>query len=128
MGFKWRTDFARAAEIKSVRSLEMLEAGQGGVGQSILFAVGRALPNWTEDTPRVILEGGAVPPTAAEQPEQDEEVPRDDFEREIVGDPDLTRRQRLRLLRRYRERQQPEPDPPGTLQVPPGNTGMEQSG
>lgn len=62
-GHKYRTTFARAAEIKSIRSLEMLEAGSPGVGQSILFAVGRALPNWNEDTPRVILEGGPIPST-----------------------------------------------------------------
>lgn len=68
-GHKFRTTFARAAGIKSVRSLEMLEAGEPGVGQSVLFAVGRALPNWDEGTPRVILEGGPIPRTTPAQPE-----------------------------------------------------------
>lgn len=67
-GFKWRTDFARHANIRSIRSLVMLEQGEPGVGQTILFAVGRGLPNWDEDTPRVILEGGPVPPTTPVKP------------------------------------------------------------
>jgi hypothetical protein len=56
-GYKSTAAFARAARIKSVASLEMLENGKPGVGQSILFAVGRFMPGWTEDTPRQILEG-----------------------------------------------------------------------
>jgi hypothetical protein len=84
-GFMFRTRFAKAAGIKSVRSLEYLEAGEPKVGESILFAVGRALPNWDEDTPRTILEGGPVPPTETPEPP----TPRypveldDDFEREV---------------------------------------------
>ena len=67
-GFKYRTHFAKAAGGINVRSLEMLENGDEGVGQSILFAVARALPNWTEDTPRRILEDEhfPIPPTAQE--------------------------------------------------------------
>lgn len=61
-GHMWRTTFAREHGIKSIRSLEMLEHGEPGVGQSILFKVGRALTNWTQDTPKVILEGGPIPP------------------------------------------------------------------
>ncbi len=64
----YRTDFARAIGNKSVRSIELLEAGEPGVGASILFAVGRGLPNWTEDTPQIILEGGPIPPTAPAEP------------------------------------------------------------
>ncbi|WAL67085.1 hypothetical protein ORV05_04675 [Amycolatopsis cynarae] len=65
-GYKFRTDFARAAGVKSQRSLQMLEQGDEYVGQVILFAVARALPNWNEDTPRTILEGGPIPPTVQE--------------------------------------------------------------
>lgn len=61
-GYRWRTDFAKAAGGINVRSLEYLETGATGVGQSILFAVGRTLPGWTEETPRIILEGGPIPP------------------------------------------------------------------
>lgn len=63
-GHKYRTTFARAHEGLNVRSLELLENGKPGVAEVVLFALGRALPNWTEDTPRVILEGGPIPPTA----------------------------------------------------------------
>lgn len=62
-GYRWRTDFARAIQV-SVRSLGALEQAEPTVGRSILFAVGRALPNWTEDTPRIILEGGPIPSAA----------------------------------------------------------------
>jgi hypothetical protein len=50
------------------KSIELIETAQPGVGQSILFALGRFLPNWTEDTPRAILEGGPIPPTATMLP------------------------------------------------------------
>lgn len=66
-GYQYRTEFRRAAGIKSVRSLEMLENGEPGVGQTVLFAVGRLLPGWTEDTPRQILEGGMIPEPAADE-------------------------------------------------------------
>lgn len=59
-GHKWRTNFARAARI-SVRSVSAIEQAEPTVGQANLYAVGRALPNWDEDTPRVILEGGPIP-------------------------------------------------------------------
>ncbi|WP_414943340.1 hypothetical protein [Amycolatopsis sp. cmx-11-32] len=64
-GHKYRTTFAREHEGLNVRSLELLENGKPGVAQAVLVAVGRALPNWDEETPRVILEGGPIPPTAA---------------------------------------------------------------
>jgi transcriptional regulator with XRE-family HTH domain len=63
-GHKRRTTFARAAGV-SVRTVAAVERGEPTVGQSSLFAIGRTLPNWTEDTPKTILEGGAVPPTDA---------------------------------------------------------------
>lgn len=63
-GHKFRPTFAREHEGLNVSSLELLENGKPGVAEAVLFAVGRALPNWTEDTPRVILEGGPIPPTA----------------------------------------------------------------
>lgn len=58
---------AAAATIDIVlnkKSLELVETGQPGVGQSFLYALGRFLPNWTEDTPRQILEGKSAPATA----------------------------------------------------------------
>ncbi|MFJ8913398.1 hypothetical protein [Amycolatopsis sp. NPDC102389] len=63
-GHKWRTTFAREHEGLNVSSLELLENGKPGVAEAVLVAVGRALPNWNEDTARVILEGGPIPPTA----------------------------------------------------------------
>jgi len=64
-GWRFRTDFAEAARVAgeklSLRSLGAVESGEAGVGQSVLFAIGRMLPNWTEDTPRLILEGGPIP-------------------------------------------------------------------
>jgi len=65
-GYKFRTEFVRAHGIKNLRGLELLEQGQTGVGQAFLYEVARALPGWTEDTPRAILEGAAAPPIAAE--------------------------------------------------------------
>ncbi|WP_143254625.1 hypothetical protein [Amycolatopsis azurea] len=62
-GAKYRTTFAQKHEGINTRSLELLENGKPGVAEAVLFAVGRALPNWNEDTPRVILEGGPIPPT-----------------------------------------------------------------
>jgi hypothetical protein len=59
-GHKWRTSFARVARI-SVRSLTAIEQAEPTVGQANLHAVGRALPNWNEDTPKAILEGGPIP-------------------------------------------------------------------
>jgi transcriptional regulator with XRE-family HTH domain len=67
-GWMRRRDLADRANI-SLRSLAKLEGGEAGVGRQVLEAVGRALPNWTEDTPRLILEGADPPPTTPiEQP------------------------------------------------------------
>lgn len=60
LGFKFRPPFAKHAKI-ALRSLVDLETGKPGVGEANLKAVARALPNWTEDTPRIILEGGPIP-------------------------------------------------------------------
>ena len=61
-GHTYRPAFVKAVGIKSLRSIVQLERGEPGVGPSVLYAVGRYLPNWTEDTPRIILEGGPIPP------------------------------------------------------------------
>lgn len=45
-----------------MRVLVHLERAERSVGQSSLHSVARALPNWTEDTPRAILEGAEPPP------------------------------------------------------------------
>jgi hypothetical protein len=46
------------------KSLELVETGQPGVGQSFLYALGRFLPSWSEDTARQILEGELPPSTS----------------------------------------------------------------
>lgn len=74
-GHMWRTTFAPAAGV-SIRSLTALELGEPGVGQATLFAVARALPNWTDDTPQAILEGAAAPtdePAPVPEPEPEPE-------------------------------------------------------
>lgn len=73
-GYMFRTTFARDAGIRSIRSLELLEAGDPGVGEAILFKVARALPNWTGDTPRLILEGGSAPSTEPELPPEPTDI------------------------------------------------------
>lgn len=114
-GYKYRSEFARAHGI-SLRSLELLEAAQPGVGQSVLFAVGRALPRWDEDTPRHILEGGDPPPSVTEvMPKPERTEPEDgltSLEREIYDSPDLSADEKdllLRTLRRARERSVEDP-------------------
>lgn len=60
-GFKFRPAFEKASGVGST-SLYKLEAGDP-VGPTVYEAAARALPNWTEDTPRLILEGADPPPT-----------------------------------------------------------------
>lgn len=83
-GYKWRTVFAAAAGI-STRSVTAAETGEPTVGQATLYAIGRTLPHWTEDTPRVILEGGAAPPTMDSGPRlpQMANVPEDPRKEEL---------------------------------------------
>jgi len=57
---------AEAGVVLNKKSLELVETGQPGVGQSFLYALGRFLPNWTEDTARQILEGDDAPSAAAD--------------------------------------------------------------
>ena len=68
-GYKYRTDFCRAHGIRNLRGLELLEQGKTGVGQVLLFEVADALPGWDRETPRIILEGGPVPPVSPEDPQ-----------------------------------------------------------
>jgi hypothetical protein len=62
-GHKYRPSFYKAAGIskRSLEAAESLEPNAASVGETVLHAIGRALPTWTEDTPRIILEGGPVP-------------------------------------------------------------------
>lgn len=60
-GYPSRPRFLAVAPGVNKKSLELLETAEPGVGQKILHAVARALPGWTEDTPRHILEGGDAP-------------------------------------------------------------------
>jgi hypothetical protein len=62
-GHRYRTSFFKAAGIskRSLEAVESLEPDAASVGETVLHAIGRALPTWTEDTPRLILEGGPIP-------------------------------------------------------------------
>jgi hypothetical protein len=68
--------------------LEMLEGGRAGVGQAFLFEIAQALPAWTEDSPRHILEGGDPPPINDRPPPAPEPAPRapglSDAERSLI--------------------------------------------
>lgn len=66
-GYPLRPAFAKAAGVAK-RGLADLEQGKPGIGQKTLYAVARALPNWAEDTPQTILDGGPIPPTTAPVP------------------------------------------------------------
>ncbi|WP_410633307.1 hypothetical protein [Amycolatopsis sp. cmx-4-83] len=72
---------AAVGVVLNKKSLELVETGQPGVGQSFLYALGRFLPNWTEETPRQILEGDASPATSASTDAAD--VP--EKHRKIIG-------------------------------------------
>lgn len=64
VGYRYRTDFARAAGL-GVRSTAMLEQGDP-VGPAVYEAAGRALGRmlggWSEATPLAILHGQPAPP------------------------------------------------------------------
>lgn len=64
-GFRYRTEFIAAYPNLNLRSLTLLESGESGVGHRFLQALAEALPNWTEDTPRLILEGEDPPSVVA---------------------------------------------------------------
>lgn len=96
-GHRSRPSFAKTAAV-SLRSLAAVEQGEPGVGQSVLYAIGRALPNWTEDTPRIVLDGGPIPPTAAEIEDMS---PRDEFEQKVVKSR-LPREEQLEWIRAHR--------------------------
>lgn len=62
-GHKFRPSFIEATGVskRSLENAESLEANAASVGEAVLHAIARELPNWTSDTPRIILEGGPVP-------------------------------------------------------------------
>lgn len=62
-GFKFRPAFEKASGVGAT-SLYKLERG-APVGPTVYESAARALPHWTEDTPLLILEGSAPPPTVA---------------------------------------------------------------
>lgn len=74
-GYKFRTDFCRAHNIKNLRGLELLEQGKTGVGQAFLFEVADALPNWSRETPAIVLEGGDPPPVNPLPPPNPDSIP-----------------------------------------------------
>ncbi|WP_156365475.1 hypothetical protein [Sciscionella sediminilitoris] len=108
-GYKFRPAFARVAGV-SLRSLAAVEQGEAGVGATNLRAIGRALSTWDESTAQVVLDGGPIPATAvATTPavEHDEMEPQDEYEQMIV-DSSLSKREKRKLLRGYRDALQEE--------------------
>lgn len=67
-------------------SLYKLETGES-VGPQVYEGVGRALPNWTEDTPRLILEG-ADPPALGAPPAPPSPAPDPRVSAVITSTPD----------------------------------------
>lgn len=67
-GIRSRAALAKLAGV-STKAIGNLEAPRKSppTGYAVLAAVARVLPNWTEETPRRILEGGKAP--APDQPE-----------------------------------------------------------
>lgn len=63
-GWPYRPGFVKGLRGVSVSSLLKLEKGEP-VGPTVYEAVARKLPGWTEETPRIILEGGDIPPPQA---------------------------------------------------------------
>lgn len=66
-GWPGRPEFIGHVGI-GLRSLKYLEQGNRSVSAKILDPVAAALPHWTEDTPKEILEGGEPPALAAAVP------------------------------------------------------------
>lgn len=99
-GYRFRTDFCRAHGIKNLRGLELLEQGKTGVGQAFLYEVADALPNWTRETMRTVLEGGPIPPIKPPlvvEPEPEEEPWTEEDERVYDALVKLVGEGRLRL-------------------------------
>lgn len=112
-GHPHRPSFYRAAGIgkRSLEAAESLEADAPSVGETVLHAIGRALPNWTEDTPRIILEGGPIPanePAVAAQSETEELAPLDEVLTATV--PELAKLARMYAWYQARQRGD-DPDP-----------------
>jgi hypothetical protein len=60
-GYPSRPKYAAAVPDVGLRSIVKIEQADP-VGQLVLEATARFLPGWTEETPRIILEGGPIPP------------------------------------------------------------------
>jgi hypothetical protein len=60
LGCETRNQFVAESGVK-LRSLEKIEAGEGGVGPRVFDRLHRALPGWNAGTVREILEGGPIP-------------------------------------------------------------------
>lgn len=68
-GYPTRPAFAKVVGI-SLRHLFDLETGKPGISITKLRQVARHLANWTEDTPRLILEGASAPSPETPAPPQ----------------------------------------------------------
>lgn len=98
-GYLTRQEFAAAAGV-GLRSLIYLEQANRSVGTKVLSPVARALPGWTEDTIREILEGGD-PPSVAQPPVVEPAIP--EFSPTIGDLPDYSDKspdERRRIIRR----------------------------
>lgn len=96
LGHQFRPSFVEVVHGVGLTSLVKLETGKP-VGPAVYEAVARALPNWTEDTPVTILEGGPVPELAARpQPTESQRriasiVAELEYFRELLGPEDFDR-------------------------------------
>lgn len=66
LGYDEPAGFAKLAGV-SPRALWSVENAEPGVGEKVLDKVARAIPGWSTDTPRRILDGQQPPPVAASQ-------------------------------------------------------------
>jgi len=106
-GHPKRPSFRDASGV-SVRSNVKLESGDP-IGPYVYEAYARALPNWTEDTPVTILNGGPIPPPAkGEEKPRMVEGPelRDDIERQFWAITDLSEEERWIFIDLHRARTQ----------------------
>lgn len=119
----------------SKRSIIYLENAEPRVGRRVLEGVGRALPGWTEDTPRAILEGEDPPLTDQPDPPDplDEPLAAGGTYRELVHELialDWSDRDIADALRRLRARRGDTPtvEPRGGAGRSRNATSLDQEG
>jgi hypothetical protein len=113
-GYRSRPAFVAAADGVNAKSLELLERGEPGVGPLVLNAVADALPGWTRDTPRTILEGGDPPSPAGQAGPLQEAGERTlaDLKRDIIASDALTEDEKLAMLEKIFDAERRTKDAP----------------